>query len=250
MDEATGEYVFFFDADDLLEPDALEALYERAVKKKADIVIAKYDIFNQYQSIPVNGINNLVVQDKIERYEPMILWTFSLCNKLFKRSLIENNQLRLPPISYSEDGAFLMQLVYRAHRITGLDMVISITEECLREKQNLSLLLFLFLRYGIILRPTVLFLKRQKRVFSLIIHPTQPLRKPRKKMMKYTNISVKSCEKSCRSSLISFYSKYWSLDQETIQILCEEINKRIAMLDMRERSILQDGHPEISVNHL
>ena len=124
LDEATGEYVFFFDADDLLEPDALEALYERAVKKKADIVIAKYDIFNQYQSIPVNGINNLVVQDKIERYEPMILWTFSLCNKLFKRSLIENNQLRLPPISYSEDGAFLMQLVYRAHRITGLDMVI------------------------------------------------------------------------------------------------------------------------------
>ena len=80
----------------------------------------------------------------------------------------------------------------------------SITEECLREKQNLSLLLFLFLRYGIILRPTVLFLKRQKRVFSLIIHPTQPLRKPRKKMMKYTNISVRSCEKSCRSSLISF----------------------------------------------
>ena len=84
LDEAVGEYVFFFDADDLLEPDALEALYERAVKKKADIVIAKYDIFNQYQSIPVNGINSLVVQDKIERYEPMILWTFSLCNKLFK----------------------------------------------------------------------------------------------------------------------------------------------------------------------
>lgn len=82
LDEATGEYVFFFDADDLLEPDALEALYERAVKKKADIVIAKYDIFNQYQSIPVNGINNLVVQDKIERYEPMILLDFFLVQQI------------------------------------------------------------------------------------------------------------------------------------------------------------------------
>ena len=124
LDVAQGEYVYFFDADDVLELDALEALYDRAKEKRADLVIAKYDIFNRFQTFPVNGINDLVQRDKIEKYDPQILWTFSLCNKLFRRSIIEQYNLRLPPISYSEDGAFLMRYVYRTNRITGLDRVI------------------------------------------------------------------------------------------------------------------------------
>ena len=85
LDLAKGEYVYFFDADDVLELDALEALYERAKEKKADLVIAKYDIFNRFQTFAVNGINDLVQMEKIDNYEPQILWTFSLCNKLFKQ---------------------------------------------------------------------------------------------------------------------------------------------------------------------
>lgn len=250
LDEATGEYVFFFDADDLLEPDALEALYERAVKKKADIVIARYDIFNQYQSIPVNGINNLVVQDKIERYEPMILWTFSLCNKLFKRSLIENNQLRLPPISYSEDGAFLMQLVYRAHRITGLDMVIFHYRRMFEgEAESITASISVSKIRDYIEAHRIIFEAAEKSI--LIDYPSyatiEEAKKKNDEIHKYLSEIVR---KELQILIDQFYSKYWSLDQETIQILCEEINKRIAMLDMRERSILQDGHPEISVNHL
>ena len=124
LDRAKGEFVYFFDADDILELDALEALYERAIERHADLVIAKYDIFNRFRTFPVNGINELVKMDRIDKYEPQILWTFSLCNKLFRRSIIEKYDLRLPPISYSEDGAFLMRYVYRCNRITGLNKVI------------------------------------------------------------------------------------------------------------------------------
>ena len=81
-------YVYFFDADDVLELD-IKALYERAKEKRADLVIAKYDIFNRFQTFAVNGINDLVQMEKIDKYEPQILWTFSLCNKLFKRSIID-----------------------------------------------------------------------------------------------------------------------------------------------------------------
>lgn len=75
-------------------------------KKKADLVIAKYDIFNRFQTFAVNGINDLVRMEKIDKYEPQILWTFSLCNKLFKRSIIEQYELRLPPISIRRMGHF------------------------------------------------------------------------------------------------------------------------------------------------
>ena len=67
LDLAKGEYVYFFDADDVLELDALEALYERAKEKKADLVIAKYDIFNRFQTFAVNGINDLVQMEKIDK---------------------------------------------------------------------------------------------------------------------------------------------------------------------------------------
>lgn len=124
LDVAKGEYVYFFDADDILELDALSSLYGCAVRMKADLVIAKYDIFNRFRTFPVNGINDLVETKRIKKYDPRILWTFSLCNKLFRRGLIEEYSLRLPPISYSEDGAFLMEYIYHTKRITGLDKVV------------------------------------------------------------------------------------------------------------------------------
>ena len=47
LDIAKGEYVFFFDADDILEGDALSTMYETASEKQADLLIGKYDIFNR-----------------------------------------------------------------------------------------------------------------------------------------------------------------------------------------------------------
>ena len=80
LDVAKGEFVYFFDADDILELDALSSLYGCAVRMKADLVIAKYDIFNRFRTFPVNGINGLVETKRIRKYDPRILWTFSLCN--------------------------------------------------------------------------------------------------------------------------------------------------------------------------
>ena len=41
LDIAKGEYVFFFDADDILEGDALSTMYETASEKQADLLIGK-----------------------------------------------------------------------------------------------------------------------------------------------------------------------------------------------------------------
>ena len=43
LQEATGRYVTFMDADDRIAPDYLNSLYNAAVKSKADMVIASYE---------------------------------------------------------------------------------------------------------------------------------------------------------------------------------------------------------------
>ena len=61
IDIARGDYIFFFDADDILEFDALEELYNTAVKRKADLVIAKFDVFNKYKTIPAINIMPIMI---------------------------------------------------------------------------------------------------------------------------------------------------------------------------------------------
>ena len=86
-------------------------MFTRAVTKSADLVIGTYDVLNTYKLSAVHTLDNLVTLDDIDKYNTDILWTFSLSNKLFKRELIEKYTLRFPDISYSEDGAFLVQFL-------------------------------------------------------------------------------------------------------------------------------------------
>ena len=47
MKKASGDYVYFFDADDFLESDALEKAYSNAVRNDSDIVFFKFDQYIQ-----------------------------------------------------------------------------------------------------------------------------------------------------------------------------------------------------------
>ena len=114
---AQGEYIYFMDSDDILEIDGLEQLYERAKETKADLIIANYDIFSGNSVTKINNLKSLLQSDNIPRFNRTILWTFSLWNKLFRRTIIEENQLQFPPISYSEDGVFTMRFTYCAKKI-------------------------------------------------------------------------------------------------------------------------------------
>lgn len=124
MSIAKGEYLYFFDADDIVEQDALKSLYNRASSQNADVVIARYDIFNEHSTIPVKSLNELTVLDSIDRYDQRLLLTFTLWNKLFRRNLVLEHQISFPPVSYSEDGVFTLNMLFHAKVITGLDQVV------------------------------------------------------------------------------------------------------------------------------
>ena len=68
LDIAKGEYVFFFDADDILEGDALSTMYETASEKQADLLIGKYDIFNRHTTIAIHNLDDLIELEEIDKY--------------------------------------------------------------------------------------------------------------------------------------------------------------------------------------
>lgn len=250
LDVAEGEYVYFLDADDIVEPDALESLYERAEEEKADLVIARYDIFNQYRSFPINDLNELVKQDTIEKYDTSVLWTFSLWNKLFRRSVIEEYNLRFAPISYSEDGAFTMNFVYRSARITGLDKVIlhyrrmadseadSITASVSREKISD----YMEAHRLITKAAETSFLEDYPKYASI-----EEAKEKNEEIRRYIQTISR---KELQILLNHFYGKFWTLDEETIKNLVLEMKDKLEELDMKEISILAQDHPEYSLENL
>lgn len=247
LDVAVGEYVYFFDADDILELDALSSLYTCAENMKADLVIAKYDIFNRFRTFPVNGINELVKTRRIKKYDSRILWTFSLWNKLFRRELVEEHSMRFPPISYSEDGAFVMEYIYHTKRITGLDKVIihyrrmndgvqesitaSVSPSKIRDYIEAHKLIYQSAERSL--------LKDYPRCDTL-----GEIAEKEEDIHKYLN---ELGRKELQILLDQFYAKFWKLDEDTVRLLVDEINAKLSMLDMRDISILQDGHPEFSL---
>ena len=100
IDLAKGEWLAFLDSDDLLKPNFLSRMVETGEELDADIVWSHYDELNK------NGVRKPVVNampkgcvinqrqaiESLFHNEPGI---GSLCNKLFKKSLLHNNDLRI-----------------------------------------------------------------------------------------------------------------------------------------------------------
>lgn len=249
IERAKGEYLFFFDSDDILELDALEALYNRAVSKKAELVIAGYDIFDSYTTTRVNDINPLIAQDKIDRYDELILQTFSLSNKLLRKDIIDKHNLRLPPISYSEDGAFLMRYVYNVSKITGLDQIIfhyrrmngegnaiteSISDSKVRDYIEAHRLILESARESI---------SKDFPQYGSI----DEIKANNAKLRGYMNRII---FKELNILIKQFYSKFWKLEEETIGVIVDEINDKLSKLDMKHISLIVDENPDVNIFNL
>lgn len=245
LDVAQGEYIFFFDADDILEGDALNSMYNTASEKEADLLIAKYDIFNRHTTIEIHNLDELVILEEIDKYNTDILWTFALWNKLFRRSLIQKYNLKFAPISYSEDGAFVTEYLYHCDKITGLDQVITHYRKyddggSITASISPSKIKDYITAHQLILSSAKESFLRDYPEYNSI----EEARQQNTEIHDYLNTII---QKELQIILNQFYIQFWSLDTETVQRLINEVHSLLQTLDMRTISLLSSSFPEFSL---
>ncbi len=119
LDVAQGEYVGFLDSDDVYRPSALENMLYVAEENKADLVIGESKSVGTFGNSPLPQASRLSKKTFISKDDPDLVYNFSVCNKLFRRDLIEKNNLRFQAVKHAEDGLFLFSYINCCGVITG-----------------------------------------------------------------------------------------------------------------------------------
>jgi len=128
--QATGEYVIFWDADDLFELEALEKMYSRIVEDNADIcVCGANQLDNSTQELIIRGI--YLIKEYLPAKRPfakedMPQYIFCFANnvpwnKLYRREFVQENKLQFLDIRQAEDTYFVIMAMFFAQKITYVD---------------------------------------------------------------------------------------------------------------------------------
>jgi len=117
LEEAQGEYIYFPDSDDYVIKNALEILL-KGINRDCTYVVSGYQYYDE------EGICTYSIDNTEEGYmsrDEMLMQFFApspyiyqgyLWNKLFKRSIIEENYIHFEPsIKFNEDRLFCVQYV-------------------------------------------------------------------------------------------------------------------------------------------
>ena len=116
LDMARGEYVYFVDNDDYVGPEALERLYERAVRADADVVVGK--VVGRGKPVP-RAVFERNRDGRTLRWPPLV--RLLTPHKLFRRALLVEHSIRFPEGRRRlEDHVFTMHAYLHARRVSIL----------------------------------------------------------------------------------------------------------------------------------
>lgn len=124
IEHAQGEYSIHADADDWVEPDYLEKLYNKAMETGADMVICDFLIENGNKTTyrkeqPVAFDTKSVINSLLCKLND------GPCNKLLKRSVYLKNDIRyMPGYNFGEDQLFNLQFVLSGASVSYLPLAL------------------------------------------------------------------------------------------------------------------------------
>lgn len=121
LDKATGEYVGFVDSDDYVAKDMFEKLYNKAVEDNADIVNSAYYRENENRCIEKETtLNDNFGKNVLEEPDIMVDSVPYIWNKIFKRDLIEKNNIHFQKLRIYEDLVFTYELFMNANKVSKI----------------------------------------------------------------------------------------------------------------------------------
>lgn len=119
LDLSEGEYVCFFDSDDVIPSDCLQNHYSH-FSPEVDLTLGAFTWFTDdganCLTVPVEKDELKTVSDCLRDFVPNGApdWHRYIWNRMFRKAVISANQLRFnEKLAYKEDGLFLVQYLLR-----------------------------------------------------------------------------------------------------------------------------------------
>lgn len=123
--EATGEYLYFCDADDYVELTAIEKLYHTATVENSDIVICNYrDVSPTGEIIRENKTASIFIGNNTKENKGILFLKPAVWNKLIKKSLFTDNNIKFEDTRIGQDLSTTLRLFIKARNIVGIDSIL------------------------------------------------------------------------------------------------------------------------------
>lgn len=120
IEKSTGKYIMFLDSDDFLEKNACELLFNEVLERKIDLLVFGFskcsNITKTEENLPSFSSTSL-------KKDPSLITSINLSpwNKIYKTSLIKNNNIRFIEDLKYEDVPFVIMALDKAQNISKLD---------------------------------------------------------------------------------------------------------------------------------
>ena len=129
IQEARGHYLFFMDADDLIETDTIETLMTAMEEQQADVVYGSYDKIDRVHYTPTQPF--LYDSQTFVGHDAFAMYMFSqhgkfqvsVCNCLLNLDFLRRNQLHFIDALFWEDMAFTYDMAVHVERAVLLSDV-------------------------------------------------------------------------------------------------------------------------------
>ncbi|WP_147533177.1 glycosyltransferase family 2 protein [Bacillus marasmi] len=153
---ANGNYIQFIDSDDYIERDMVKQMVNSLKKRSADLAVCGMRRVHPEE----NGQELFFIPKKLSYYHEIkkdfiqLLkqgLAYSPCNKLYKKSIIDNHNIRFDPdILNGEDAIFNIDYLLHCQKVKILDCAFyvyyqrsgSLTHHYYKDKEKAQLLLF------------------------------------------------------------------------------------------------------------
>ena len=121
LDITKGEFVGFVDADDWVDDNFYETLYNTAQEKQADVVKGNLYLAHEDGSLKVDDLNKKISVNQKQHIATN--FTYAFCTAIYKNSVIKENKIYYKNASRAEDVEWLFRVLCKTQKYAQCDDV-------------------------------------------------------------------------------------------------------------------------------